>query len=168
MTEWNIFPPNRDRSSKKVDEVERIPSYMTKDCLRKMINCMFSPRVMKKLLTQEIDGALQNINFSNTHVIGCSSPTRPLEKIIFSRDSIFLGEYKPMQIQFDSINFPLNVTRARKFQSYSFHSAYSTSKDKSMPVKNQLPTLSELYSIYEEIPEELLNETDILISTTAF
>ena len=30
-----------------------------------------------------------------------------------------------------------------------------------MPVKNQLPTLSKLYSIYEEIPEDLLDEADI-------
>ena len=30
-----------------------------------------------------------------------------------------------------------------------------------MPIKNQLPTLSELYSIYEEVPEELLDEADI-------
>ena len=30
-----------------------------------------------------------------------------------------------------------------------------------MPNKNQLPTLSELYSIYEEIPEDLLDEADI-------
>ena len=30
-----------------------------------------------------------------------------------------------------------------------------------MPIKNQLPTLSKLYSIYEEIPEDLLDETDI-------
>ena len=30
-----------------------------------------------------------------------------------------------------------------------------------MPIKNQLPTLSKLYSIYEEIPEDLLDEADI-------
>ena len=30
-----------------------------------------------------------------------------------------------------------------------------------MPIKNQLPTLSKLYSIYEEIPEDFLDETDI-------
>ena len=30
-----------------------------------------------------------------------------------------------------------------------------------MPIKNQLPTLSKLYSIYEEIPADLLDETDI-------
>ena len=29
-----------------------------------------------------------------------------------------------------------------------------------MPIKNQLPTLSKLYSIYEEIPEDLLDEAD--------
>ena len=30
-----------------------------------------------------------------------------------------------------------------------------------MPIKNQLPTLSKLYSIYDEIPEDLLDEADI-------
>ena len=30
-----------------------------------------------------------------------------------------------------------------------------------MPIRNQLPTLSKLYSIYEEIPEDLLDEADI-------
>ena len=30
-----------------------------------------------------------------------------------------------------------------------------------MPIKNQLPTLSKLYSIYGEIPEDLLDEADI-------
>ena len=30
-----------------------------------------------------------------------------------------------------------------------------------MPITNQLPTLSKLYSIYEEIPEDLLDEADI-------
>ena len=30
-----------------------------------------------------------------------------------------------------------------------------------MPLKNQLPTLSKLYSIYEETPEVLLDEADI-------
>ena len=30
-----------------------------------------------------------------------------------------------------------------------------------MPIKNQLPTLSKLYSIYEETPEDLLDEADI-------
>ena len=30
-----------------------------------------------------------------------------------------------------------------------------------MPLKKQLPTLSKLYSIYEEIPEDLLDEADI-------
>ena len=41
------------------------------------------------------------------------------------------------------------------------HSAFSNSKDKSMPFKNQLPTLSKLDSIYEEIPEDLLDEAEI-------
>ena len=30
-----------------------------------------------------------------------------------------------------------------------------------MPIKNHIPTLSKLYSIYEEIPEDLLDEADI-------
>ena len=47
------------------------------------------------------------------------------------------------------------------FESYSVHSSFSISKDKSTPIKNELPTLSKLYSIYEEIPEDLLDEADI-------
>ena len=30
-----------------------------------------------------------------------------------------------------------------------------------MPIKNQLPTLSKIYSIYGDIPEDLLDEADI-------
>ena len=30
-----------------------------------------------------------------------------------------------------------------------------------MPIKNQLPTLSKLSSVYEEIPEDLLDKADI-------
>ena len=30
-----------------------------------------------------------------------------------------------------------------------------------MSVKKQIPSLSELYSVYEEIPEEFLDETDV-------
>ena len=30
-----------------------------------------------------------------------------------------------------------------------------------MPIRNQLPTLSKHYKIYEEIPEDLLDEADI-------
>ena len=47
------------------------------------------------------------------------------------------------------------------FESYFVHSSFSISKDKSMPIRNQLPTLSKLYSIYKEIPEDLLDEADI-------
>ena len=45
--------------------------------------------------------------------------------------------------------------------SYSLPSAFSNFKDKSMPIKNQLPTLFKLYSIYEEISEDLLDEIDV-------
>ena len=30
-----------------------------------------------------------------------------------------------------------------------------------MPVKKQIPSLCEFYSFYEEIPEEILDETDV-------
>ena len=44
---------------------------------------------------------------------------------------------------------------------FSKYSAFNNSKYKWMPIKNQLPTLSKLYSIYEEAPEELMDEADI-------
>ena len=35
-----------------------------------------------------------------------------------------------------------------------------------MSVKNQIPSLSKLYSFHEEMPEECLDETDVNFSTT--
>ena len=66
-----------------------------------------------------------------------------------------------MKNQHDSLTFTLDVTWDQNFESYFVHSAFSNSKDKSMPIKNQLPTLPEIYSIDEEIPEGLLDEADI-------
>ena len=86
--------------------------------------------------------------------IGCFSPTPTLKEkneIFFSRYSIFV-EYKPMKNQHNSTTFLLDVTRAQIFLSFLVSSTFSNSKDKWMPIKNQLPTLSKLYSIYEEIP----------------
>ena len=45
--------------------------------------------------------------------------------------------------------------------SYSVPSAFSNSKDKSMPIKNQLPTRCKLYSIFEEVTEDILVEVDV-------
>ena len=55
----------------------------------------------------------------------------------------------------------MDVTGAQIFLLYFVSSAFSNSKDKWMAIKNQLPTLSKLYSIYEEILEDLLDEADI-------
>ena len=66
-----------------------------------------------------------------------------------------------MKTQHDSNTFSLVVTWAESFKSNSVPSAFSNTKDKSMPIKSQLPTLSKLYSIYEEIPEDLLDEAEI-------
>ena len=73
----------------------------------------------------------------------------------FFPEILFFVEYNPMIIQHDSTTFSVDVTSAQIFLSYSVPSAFINSKDKSMPTKNQLPTLSKLYSIYEEIPEDL-------------
>ena len=96
--------------------------------------------------------------------IGCFSTLTLKEKnkiFFFSSRYSFFVEYKPIKIQHDSTTFSLDVTRAQIVLSYFVSSAFSNSKDKWMPVKNQLPTLSKLYSIYEEIPEDLLDEADI-------
>ena len=95
--------------------------------------------------------------------IGCFSPILTLKEknSVFFQVILFFVEYKPMKIQHDSTTFSLDVTWAQKLLSYSFPSAFSNSKDKWMPIKNQLPTLSKLYSIYEEIPEDSLDETGI-------
>ena len=66
-----------------------------------------------------------------------------------------------MIFQHDSTTFSVDVTSAQNFLSHFVSSAFINSKDKSMPTKNQLPTLSKLYSIYEEVPEDLLDEADI-------
>ena len=96
--------------------------------------------------------------------IGCFSPTltsKEKKKIFFFKVFCFFVEYKPIKIQHDSTTFSLDATKAQIFLSLFVFSAFSNSKDKTMPIKNQLPTLSKLYSIYKENPEDLLDEADI-------
>ena len=57
-------------------------------------------------------------------------------------------------MQHNSPTVSLDVTRAQIFLSYFVSSAFSNSEDKWMRIKNQLPTLSKLYSNYEEIPKD--------------
>ena len=66
-----------------------------------------------------------------------------------------------MNIPHDSSKLSLDVTKAQTSQSYSIHFAFSNSKDKSMHIRNQVLTFSQLYSVYGEIPKDLLDEKGI-------
>ena len=50
--EWNIVPPNGDSKSEKIDQVKRIPSNLTKNCLREKIMWNGSPHTWQQVAAE--------------------------------------------------------------------------------------------------------------------